>query len=279
MGSGSIVSVRTGKKIARARSRRVRSSLGHTGSPQNLQLGCAAGTAAKADGLRLAFVTHSDNHRHDKWAPVAERDALMRSRPCRGVRPVKKPSVEPVKSDRERTEAILAGRPAEAPVSEASALHKLTVALATSPEDVLELLTMQTMVLCNAGSAGVSLRRSDGSEGFYWPAIAGAWSPFVRGGMPLDASPCGRVVSENATLLFETPAERFPTLRGAEPPIEEVLLAPFHVHGEPFGTVWALSHDSARRFTREDARLLQSLARFASAAYSSLPETQNSGGI
>ena len=45
------------------------------------------------------------------------------------------------------------------------------------------------------------------------------------------------------------------------------MLVPFHVEGKLVGTIWAISHDLLRKFDAEDLRLLESLGRFASAAY------------
>jgi PAS domain S-box-containing protein len=58
-----------------------------------------------------------------------------------------------------------------------------------------------------------------------------------------------------------------PALRSVEPRIYETLLAPWHVKGEPIGSLWAIKHTPEGQFDAEDARLLQSLARFAAAAY------------
>jgi PAS domain S-box-containing protein len=52
-----------------------------------------------------------------------------------------------------------------------------------------------------------------------------------------------------------------------QPAVEEALLVPFYVGGVAAGTVWAVIHDNSRRFDAEDKRQLESLARFASAAY------------
>src|SRR6185312_14605582 len=60
---------------------------------------------------------------------------------------------------------------------------------------------------------------------------------------------------------------RYPYLAAAKPPAEEGLLVPFHVDGKAVGTIWAMTHDLDRKFDAEDLRLLQNLARFASAAY------------
>src|SRR4030095_14073196 len=51
---------------------------------------------------------------------------------------------------------------------------------------------------------------------------------------------------------------------------EEGLLVPFYVHGKAVGTIWAIAHNDRRQFDAEDLRLLESLGRFASAAYQAL---------
>lgn len=116
------------------------------------------------------------------------------------------------------------------------------------------------------GFGGVSLLREDTDE-FVWPAIAGAWSPFVGGSMPRSASPCGKVIDHNEVLIFRDVLAQFPATGQATPAIEEILLAPFHRDGVPIGTVWAVSHNPERVFDTEDARVLASLARCAAAAY------------
>lgn len=61
------------------------------------------------------------------------------------------------------------------------------------------------------------------------------------------------------------------------PRIHENLLAPWHLKGKAIGTLWAIAHTPERKFDAEDARLLASLARFASAAHqltSALAEAQ-----
>nr|MDQ3069775.1 GAF domain-containing protein [Acidobacteriota bacterium] len=55
-----------------------------------------------------------------------------------------------------------------------------------------------------------------------------------------------------------------------ELPIVEALLTPFYVNGAAVGTVWVIAHDVSRQFDREDLRLLMSLGKVASAAYTTL---------
>jgi two-component sensor histidine kinase len=56
-------------------------------------------------------------------------------------------------------------------------------------------------------------------------------------------------------------------LAAATPLAEEGLLVPFYVEGKAVGTVWAIAHDDRRTFDAEDLRQLESMGRFASAAY------------
>jgi GAF domain-containing protein len=67
--------------------------------------------------------------------------------------------------------------------------------------------------------------------------------------------------------LFSHWERRYPYLLPATPLAEEGLLVPFYVDGRAVGTIWAIAHDDRRKFDAEDLRLLESLGRFASAAY------------
>jgi C4-dicarboxylate-specific signal transduction histidine kinase len=49
--------------------------------------------------------------------------------------------------------------------------------------------------------------------------------------------------------------------------VEECLLVPFYVTGEAVGTIWVIAHSDKRKFDAEDLRMLESMGRFASAAY------------
>lgn len=148
------------------------------------------------------------------------------------------------------------------------ALTALVGELSRSPGDILHRLSDEILTLVDAGSAGGSLlEEGDEAEAFWWPEVAGQWAPFVGGKMPPQASPCGIVIDADDVLLFENPREIFPAAGLLQPPITEVLLAPFRIDGRPVGTVWALHHDRSLAFDREDARLLSSLAHFASAAH------------
>ncbi len=145
-------------------------------------------------------------------------------------------------------------------------LAALVQALADSPDTILQALAEQVLELLGTGSAGISLLTKDGQR-FWWAAIAGQWSAHLGGGTPRDFGPCGDVLDRDAPLLFTHWERRYPYLAAATPLAEEGLLVPFRAGGKAVGTIWAMAHDPERKFDAEDLRLLESLARFASAAY------------
>jgi PAS domain S-box-containing protein len=76
-------------------------------------------------------------------------------------------------------------------------------------------------------------------------------------------------------MLFTHWQRRYPYLQTAIPRAEEGLLAPFYVNGKAVGTIWAIAHSNCRKFDAEDLRLLESMGRFASAAYQAAESTED----
>src|SRR5262249_1867530 len=126
----------------------------------------------------------------------------------------------------------------------------------------------------DADSAGLSLLTKD-EKRFYWAAIAGAWGPHIGGGTPRDFGPCGDVLDHNIAMLFTHWERRYPYLSTATPLADEGLLVPFYVNGKAVGTIWAISHNKLRKFDAEDLRLLESMGRFASAAYQAVESIED----
>jgi PAS domain S-box-containing protein len=147
------------------------------------------------------------------------------------------------------------------------ALIPLIQALADSPNDILQTLANTILEILDCGSAGISLLTRDGGKRFYWPAIAGVWKPHIGGGTPRDFGPCGDVLDRNRPLLFKHFERRYTYFEPVKPAVEEALLVPFYVAGKAVGTVWAVTHNDRHQFDAEDERQLETLARFASAAY------------
>ena len=149
------------------------------------------------------------------------------------------------------------------------ALVAMASALADSPRTILQTLAEKVLEGLQADSAGLSLLTKDDKR-FYWAAIAGAWQPHIGGGTPRDFGPCGDVLDGKIPMLFTHWERRYPYLKSATPLAEEGLLVPFYVNGKSVGTIWAIAHNDCRKFDAEDLRLLESLGRFASAAYQAL---------
>jgi signal transduction histidine kinase len=154
------------------------------------------------------------------------------------------------------------------------ALVALAIALADLPRTILRTLAEKVLEVLQADSAGLSLLTKDEKK-FYWAAIAGAWQPHIGGGTPRDFGPCGDVLDRNVPMLFTHWERRYPYLRPATPLAEEGLLVPFYVHGKAVGTIWVIAHNERRKFDAEDLRLLESLGRFASAAYQALASIED----
>jgi PAS domain S-box-containing protein len=150
--------------------------------------------------------------------------------------------------------------------AQSGALGALVQALADAPDTILQVLAEKVLELLDTGSAGLSLLTKD-DQRFCWAAIAGEWSIHLGSGAPREFGPSGDVLDRDTPLLFTHWERRYPYLAAAAPLAEEALLVPFHVDGKAVGTIWAIAHDGDRRFDAEDLRLLQSLARFAAAAY------------
>ena len=152
--------------------------------------------------------------------------------------------------------------------TENRALVALAQALADSPPTILQKLAEIILEVLRAQSAGLSLlTKEDGGKRFHWPAIAGIWKQHVGGGTPREFGPCGDVLDRDAPLLFRHVERRYAYFQPVTPPVEECLLVPFYVEGKAVGTIWGIMHDTSRVFDAEDLRQLESLGRFASAAY------------
>lgn len=153
---------------------------------------------------------------------------------------------------------------------ESQALTDLAEELANCPENLLSTLANSVLSCCRAESAGVCIldqaEGADDAQVLRWHAVAGHLAEHAGASVPQDHAPCAVVIERDETLLFERPARRYPAL-AVEPPVTEALLVPFHVDGQPIGTIWALSHSERPAFDAEDVRLLDRLSRFAAYGY------------
>src|SRR5215468_8385783 len=172
----------------------------------------------------------------------------------------------------------LRSRPCRAPdyEKENRALVALASALEDSRSDILQTLAETILEVTQSNSSGLSLlTKDDGGKRFYWPAIAGMWKPHIGGGTPRDFGPCGDVLDQNRTLLFQHFERRYPYFEPVTPLVEECLLVPFYVDGRAVGTIWAIMHSDRQKFDAEDERLMSSLGKFASSAYQAVQSIEN----
>ena len=151
--------------------------------------------------------------------------------------------------------------------AESEALTRLAKTFAAEPSLVAQRLVDLALHLTDAHSAGLSLEEVvDGQTRFRWVATAGEFSRYVDGTMRRDFSPCQEVVDRDEAVLMREPARVYADIVALHAPIQEALLAPFHVDGIPVGTVWLLSHDPKRQFDSEDLRTIERLAEMAAIA-------------
>lgn len=149
---------------------------------------------------------------------------------------------------------------------ETRAINELFSQLAESPRDFFQKLVDMALKISHANSTGISLLDEE-EKRFVWPAVAGGLQPYIGGGTPREFGPCGTVLDRDAPILFLHPEKHFTYLQPITPPLEEVLLIPFHMDGKAVGTLWAVIHEPGRHFDAEDKRLLENLSIFAASAY------------
>ena len=162
------------------------------------------------------------------------------------------------------TEAMLA-RPRKAPdlAAEVAAFREVSALTAADPARAVQRFLELALVLCGAGSSGLSVLAEDdkGEPVFRWDALAGAFAPYAGGTTPRHFSPCGLCLDRDETILVSRPARVFRYFAAAEPEIAEGLIVPVRsADGAPLGTLWVVHHDEHGRFDGEDARVMEELA-------------------
>jgi signal transduction histidine kinase len=151
-------------------------------------------------------------------------------------------------------------------VAENRALGLLIGELVRAPGELLQKLTEAALELCRADSAGIGILQGEGGrEFFHWVAVAGPFAHELGGRTPRELSPCAAVIDRDAVLLLRGVAREPQGPRDRQPQMVETLLCPLRVGQAPIGAISLVC--AQRRFDAEDARLLTSLSRLASAGY------------
>jgi len=171
----------------------------------------------------------------------------------------------------------LAHRPARAPdlAAEARTLGALARSLANEPATSLQAVADAALLLCHADAVAVEVvERGTHGGSIRRVVVAGAFPPPLADTLPLDASPSSDVVRSGEEQLLDRAGRRFPTFGNGGPLVYEALAAPWRIDDISAGALWVLAHRADRRFDAEDARLLATLADFASAAWRAARETR-----
>lgn len=142
-----------------------------------------------------------------------------------------------------------------------------------SPRDVRQILVDEALALTRAQSSGISLlKRDSGAQIFRWRATAGEYAHHLGQTLPRALSPCDPLLNQKTKLLMTDPVRRYPLIKQLSRPVHELLLVPFFQDVQPVGTIWIVLHDASKTFMQEDARVVQSLAKLAGAAFQRLSQ-------
>jgi two-component sensor histidine kinase len=147
--------------------------------------------------------------------------------------------------------------------AEVAAFGELSQVLAIDPCRAVRRFTQVALRLCNAGSAGFSLLRPNGSgqADFVWEAVSGALAAHEGGGTPRNFGPCGLCLDAGTTILLSRPEREFTYLARLQPTIFEALIVPLYDNARrPLGALWIVHHDPLGRFCVNDVRIMEQLA-------------------
>jgi signal transduction histidine kinase/ActR/RegA family two-component response regulator len=170
--------------------------------------------------------------------------------------------------------AELDRRPGRVPDLEADSqvLRELMKALKDPDVSLFQQIAEAALRLCRAHSAGVTVEEEEqGRTIMRCHGAAGGWSPLARRGVPRELCPTSSALDRRMPLLLTYPERHFTGLLGVPvTPTAEMLIVPLTVADAAVGTIYVVAHDDARRFDREDVRLLMNLSEYASVLYQSL---------
>ncbi|RFU44493.1 response regulator [Paraburkholderia sp. DHOC27] len=159
---------------------------------------------------------------------------------------------------------------------ENAALVRLARAQTGPRANLLDEIAQTALLICQAGSAGISLIESVGdSRQFRWLAVAGLCSDLRDHVTAWDACPCSITLQAGEPRLFIEPQDQFPCLRFPGIDVPEGLVVPITNDDRQLGAIWVMSHTPERRFDREDVRMLSNLAVFAGSALTIVNDRDN----
>lgn len=149
-------------------------------------------------------------------------------------------------------------------LAETAAFAKLSKVLASDPFAALSCALEVARDLCRAGSAGLSLFRTERADGMTvrWESVRGALASYEGIDATRTNSPCGVCLDAGTTILLLRPSRVFAWLDSTHPPMVETLIVPLQDDtGYTPGTLWIAHHEINSRCTANDARILEQLAQ------------------
>lgn len=161
--------------------------------------------------------------------------------------------------------AALLQRPERSPdlQAEAAAFCELSQLLARDPHAAVRRFLEIALLLCDAGTAGLSLLQLNvrGEKVLQWEAVSGALAAHVGTQTPREFSICGLCLDTGEAVLVEQPDRVFTYLQNTPPPIVEALVVPLYdTARRQLGTMWIAHHAPASSFCVNDLRVIEQLA-------------------
>jgi len=147
------------------------------------------------------------------------------------------------------------------------AMSRLASAFVADPDTLLQQLVQSAIDLCQADSAGISLklREEDGSETYNWVATAGEYAHFLNAKLPSFPSACAVCIERARPQIFRVTDTFFKLMKVDAPIVTDGILIPWEVDGT-HGTIWIMSHSRLEAFDTNDARVMEMLSNFAAMA-------------
>jgi len=146
-------------------------------------------------------------------------------------------------------------------------MRRLARTFVEDPDSILQELVDAAVDLCDAESAGISMKElaQDGTVTYHWVATAGTYARFMDAVLPATPSACGLCLERGRPQRFRVTERFFDILQVQAEVAEDGILIPWSVD-DSRGTIWIISHTDSRAFDAQDAKTMELLADFAAMA-------------
>lgn len=153
--------------------------------------------------------------------------------------------------------------------SERAAFLSLSRVPARRQRAALQEFVELAMRLTHSEASGISVLE-EAADRFRWVAAAGKFAPYLNQTMPRAGSPCGTTISRGVTVAMHDPARFYGQSPEVKVGVHAMMLVPFSRSGSVIGTLWVLSSQEDKRYTVDDARIVENLLSFSAALLDTL---------